>query len=211
METSNRKVGRTRHMAVSLVLMLSGLCAAPSFAGTNSERFEGWTVEQGVEPPSYAVIDPVSTNLNVDTVVLACEQAEDGKVLQLHIYLSTEGPLSPKGVAPRQLKDDPGAEIVVDGRVFPVGILFADIYAVLADGTKGMFPLLSEPLLDAMATGKTMVLRFDLVAERAGQPRAFDGEVVIALQAGAGGAAVAAVRRCAEADIRPSAVAYAQH
>jgi hypothetical protein len=59
--------------------------------------------------------------------------------------------------------------------------------------------------------GKTMVLRFDLVAERAGQPRAFDGEVVIALQAGAGGAAVAAVRRCAEADIRPSAVAYAQH
>jgi hypothetical protein len=190
--------------------MLSCLCAAPSLADANSRRIEGWEVERGVEPPGYAVTDPVSTNLNVDSVVLACELAGDGKVLQLQIYLSTDGPLSPTGVAPRLLKDDPSAEIVIDGRAFPVEILFADVHAVLADETKGMFPLLSKPLLDAMATGKTMVLRFDLVAERAGHPRAFDGEVVIALQAGAGGAAVAAVRRCAEAETRPASMAYAQ-
>jgi hypothetical protein len=68
---------------------------------------------------------------------------------------------------------------------------------VLADETAEMFPALSEPLLDAMQKGKTMVLRFDLLAEPAGQPLAFDGEAVIALQAGAGGAAVSAVRSCA--------------
>ena len=47
-----------------------------------------------------------------------------------------------------------------------------------------------------MATGSVMVLRFDLLAERAGQPAAFDGEAMIALQPGNGGAAVSAVRHC---------------
>ena len=188
---------RALHMAVRLASMLVCLCAASSFAGTASGKFEGWELKQGVEPPSYAVIDPVSTNLNIDSVVLACEEAGDAKVLQLQIYLSTEGPLSPKGVEAWRLKDDPRAEIAVDGHIFLVGILFADDYAVLADKTAEMFPALSEPLLYAMQTGKTMVLRFDLLAEPAGQPAAFDGEAVIALQAGAGGAAVSAVRSCA--------------
>jgi hypothetical protein len=44
-----------------------------------------------------------------------------------------------------------------------------------------------------MVTGSIMVLHFDLLTERAGQPAAFDGEAVIALQAGEGGAAVSAV------------------
>jgi hypothetical protein len=48
-----------------------------------------------------------------------------------------------------------------------------------------------------MATGKVMVLRVDLLAERSGQPVTFDGEAVIALQPGSGGAAVSVVRRCA--------------
>jgi hypothetical protein len=68
-----------------------------------------------------------------------------------------------------------------------------------------MFPLLSEPLLDAMQTGRTMVLRFDLLAERAGQSANFVGEAVIALQAAAGGAAVSAVRRCTDRTTRRSA------
>ncbi|HSS82707.1 MAG TPA: hypothetical protein VLL30_02885, partial [Reyranella sp.] len=109
----------------------------------------------------------------------------------------TRGPWSPKGAAPQQLKDDPRAEIAIDGRVFPVGIFFADDFAVLADQTEQRFPALSEGLLDAMATGNVMLLRFDLLAERARQPAAFDGEAVIALQASSGGAAVSAVRRCA--------------
>ena len=150
---------------LALALMLACLCATSSLAGTVG-KFEGWELEQGVDLPSYAVIEPQSTDLNIDSVVLACEQAIDRRILQLQIYPSTEGPLLPKGVLRQQLKDDPRAEIAIDGRIFPVGILFADDYAVL-------------------------------VAELAGQPDAFDGEAVIALQAGSGGNAVSAVRRCA--------------
>ena len=86
------------------------------------------------------MIEPENSNLNIDSAVLACEEAGDATVLQLQIYLSTEGPIAPKGAAPQQLKDDPRAEIAIDGRVFPVGILFADDYAVLADETEQGFP-----------------------------------------------------------------------
>ena len=189
---------RGLHGMIRFASMLACLCAAPSFAGIAGE-FEGWEPEQGVEPPSYAVIDPKSTDLNIDSVVLACEEAGDRKVLQLQIYPSTEGPLLPKGVSPQRLKDDPRVEITIDGRTFSVGILFADDYAVLADETEQMFPQLSEELLDAIEKGRIMVLSFDLVAESAGQPAAFDGEAVIALQAGRRGKAVSAVRRCTTA------------
>lgn len=59
--------------------------------------------------------------------------------------------------------------------------------------------LLSTTLLQAMETGHTMLLRFDIISEAAGQPPEFDGELRIDLTAGQGGAAVAAVRRgCAK-------------
>ena len=180
---------RALPMTVRLAAMLACLGAVPAFAD--------WKLERDVDPPGYAVVEPESSNLNIDSVVLACEEAGDSRVLQLQIYLSTEGPLSPIGAVPQPFKDDPRAEIAIDGRVFPVGLLFADNYAVLADETEHMFPRLSESLLDAMATGRIMVLRFDLLAERAGQPAAFDGEAVVALRDGEGGAAVSAVRRCA--------------
>lgn len=184
------------HRTARLALMLLAcLCATPSFAVT-ADKFEGWQLERGVDAPSYAVIEPQSTDLNIDSVVLVCVEAGDSRVLQLQIFLSTEGPLLPKGVLPRQLKDDPRAEIAIDGRIFAVGILFADDYAVLADEADRMYPQLSEGLLDAMETGSTIVLRFDLVAEPAGRPAAFDGEAVIALLGGEG-KAVSAVRRCA--------------
>jgi hypothetical protein len=175
--------------AMWLLAMLAGVGAAPAFAA--------WKFERDVEPPSYAVIEPEGANLNIDSVVLTCAAAGNATVLQLQIYLSTEGPLSPRGAASQQLKDDPRAEIAIDGRVFPVGIFFADDHAVLADETEQRFPALSEGLLDAMVTGSVMVLRFDLLAERAGQRAAFDGEAVIALNGDSGGAAVSAVRRCA--------------
>jgi len=184
---------------VWLLAMLAGVGAAPVFAA--------WKLERDVEPPSYAVIEPERSNLNIDSVVLTCAAAGNATVLQLQIYLSTEGQLSPKDAAPGQLKDDPRAEIAIDGRVFPVGIFFADDYAVLADQTEQRSPALSEALLDAMATGSVMVLRFDLLAEPAGQPAAFDGEAVIALQPDSGGAAVTAVRRC----VTPIRVASARH
>ena len=211
METPRREGTRVLPMAVRLVLMLACFGAVPAFAGATLAKVGGWELEQGVESLGYVVNGPVSTNLNIDSVVLACEEAGGRRVLQLQIYQSTEGPLLPKGVEAGLLKDDPRAEIAIDGRVFPVDILFADVYAVLADATEGMFPRLSEGLVDAIATGRTMVLRFDLVTERAGQPAAFDGEAVIALQAGAGGSVISAVRRCTGTGDLSAAAAHATH
>ena len=177
-------------------LLLAFLSTTVALAEPPIDRRGGWKLQKGVERPSYAVTEPVRSNLNIGSVVLACEDTEDRNVLQLQIYLSTEGPLLPNGAPPRRLKAAPRAEIVIDNLLFRVGLFFADDYAVLADEGE-RYPLLSERLLDAMEKGKTMVLRFDLVAELTGQSAGFDGEAVIDLQAGAGGTAIAAIRRCA--------------
>lgn len=178
--------------------IVTGLCLTPVLAG----EFEatGWTLEQGVDVPSYAVIEPRSRNLNLDVVVLACEQADDRRIPQIQLYLTNDGPLMPDGVAVGRTKRDPRAEIVIDDHVFPVGLLFAEDHVVLSDETQALFPRVSERLLDAIEQGTTMRLRFDLVAEPPGTPAAFDGEAVVDLQggtAGTRGKAVTAVRRCA--------------
>jgi hypothetical protein len=54
----------------------------------------------------------------------------------------------------------------------------------------------SEPLVDALAKGKTMTLRLDLLAEPLGTKAAFDGAVVIDLRADGGSAAIGAMRQC---------------
>lgn len=190
--------------------LLTGLCFTPVLAG-DLETDAGWTLEQRVDLPSYAMIEPRTRNLNLDVVVLACEQAEDRRVLQLQLYLTNDGPLMPDGVNAGRVKGNPRAEIVIDDHVFPVGLLFAEDHVVLSDQTEAMFPRLSIRLLDALEQGTTMRLRFDLVAEPAGEPAAFDGEAVVDLQAGpaeARGKAVAAVRRCAT-DPAPQNVALA--
>ena len=80
--------------------IVTGACLAPVLAG--DVEATGWTLEQGVDPPSYALIEPRSRNLNLDVVVLACEQAEDHRVLQLQLYLTNDGPLMPDGAAAGQ-------------------------------------------------------------------------------------------------------------
>lgn len=174
-----------RTIAAMLALVVSALfdldCAATA-----------WKAEENVETPSYAVTQPVSSNLNIDAVVLMCEAANDATVLQLKVYLTDDGPLRPYGVTAEQLKADPRGEVWIDERIFPVDILFADEFVVLANGEHERFPLLSGDLLDAMASGDRMLLRFDLVAEPPGQAAAFDGEAVIELNS----AAISAVSRC---------------
>jgi hypothetical protein len=194
---------RARSLALRLAAMLACLTATPAVADSRLKR--------DVEPPSYAVIEPEDSNLNIDSVVLACEEAGDARIVQLQIYLSTGGPLLPRGARPQQLKGDPHAEIAIDGRVFPVDLLFADAYAVLADETDQMFPRLSERLIDAMATGRTMVLRFDLLAERTGQPATFDDEVMIALQPRRGGTIISTVRRCATMTVDAANAKHERH
>ena len=60
---------RALPVVVRLAAMLGFLGAIPASAH--------WKLEQDVEPPSYAVIEPESSELNIDSVVLACEEAGD--------------------------------------------------------------------------------------------------------------------------------------
>lgn len=194
-------------MALSRVLpmlLLSGLAAAtvaPMGAGAVDAKAArgGWTVEQGTAEPTYAVADVARTTLNVEEVVLSCEAGDSHRLLQLQLQMTEEGALRPTNVAQTvAMKDDPKAVVTIDGREFPVDLLFADNYVVLADAQDGRMPMLSPALADAMQTGRTMTVRVDLLAKPAGAP-AMDGEAVVNLQAPGGREAIAAVRRCAAA------------
>lgn len=169
--------------------------AVPGAVG-GAERGE-WIVEQGTDRPSYAAVEPISTNLNVDMVVLACEEAWGNRLLQLQLYLTDDGPLQPNYPRLRPFKSEPRATISIDQATFPAAVLFADNYVVVADAQEGAFPLLSDALTATMQTGRRMTLHFDLLEEWPGQPPSFDGEAVVDLQASGGREAIAAMRRCA--------------
>ncbi len=176
-----------------MVRLLGGLlafCAASTLSGPSVAA--GWELEQGVPTPSYAVTEPASSDVNIDTVVLACEQGPHRRGLQLRLYLADAGPLAPR--SPGALKADPSVTLAVDGVSHAAELLFADDSVLVADSADGAMPLLSETLLDALEQGRRMELRFDLVAEEKGQGPSFDGTAVVELQA----KAVAAVRRCAD-------------
>ena len=179
-----------------LCLLLMATVAGTVVRADPAGGLAGWAVEQGTEEPSYAVVEPVATNLNIDTVVLACEEAWGHRVLQLQLYLTDDGPLQPTYLQLKPLKDSPRAAISIDGKTFPVALLFADDYVVLADSQEGPFPLLSEEFLDALQTGMTMTMQFDMLHEWPGQPPSFDSEAVVDLQAPGGRQAIASVRRC---------------
>lgn len=187
---------RARKFRPFLSFMLAAACLATTDVHAGRAA-GGWTIEQGTDQPSYAAVEPLATNLNIDTVVLACEEAWGKKVLQLQLYLTDDGPMRPKYPTLRPFKSDPRAAISIDRLTFPVAVLFAGDYAVLADGQVGAFPSLSEALLEAMQAGSRMTLHFDLIEERPGQSAAFDGEAVVNLEAPGGRQAVAAMRRCA--------------
>jgi hypothetical protein len=179
------------------VTLLAGLIgvAVPAMAGSAGSA--GWDLEANVRNPSYAVAEPASTDLNIDTVVLSCEQGPDRRGLQLRLYLSGSGPLAPKA-AGAALKDDPRVELIVDGVSQPAELLFADDFVVVADTADGTMPLLSDAFLDKLQAGRRLELKFDLVQEPRGQGPSFDGSAVVDLQARAGSRAVTVVRRCAD-------------
>ena len=167
-------------------------------AGTADARGTpvGWELERDVEVPSYAVAEPISTNLNIDSVVLSCEQGPSRRGLQLRLYLAGDGPLAPLG-ARKALKDDPTVNMIIDGLSHSAQLLFADVFVVVADSADGAMPLLSDAILDGLQAGRRLELRFQLLKVAYGQAPTFDGIAVVDLQAGRGGAAVAVVRRCA--------------
>src|SRR5262249_26461468 len=150
--------------------------------------------------PSYAMIEPDSTNLNIDTVLLACEKGPDGHFLQLQLYQTEEGLLGPSYAHSSPPKEDPRADVTIDGQRFAVGLVFAENYAVLGDDLDGSYPKLSDRLFKALQSGKVMKLRADVLAEKSG-PSAFDGEAVVNLQKHGKAEAFRAMRSCAE-DLR---------
>ena len=156
----------------------------------------GWELERGVETPSYAITEPASTNLNIDSVVLSCEQGPNRRGLQLRLYLLRSGSLAPLG-AGKALKDDPAVDLIVDDVSHPAQLLFADDFVVVADSADGAVPLLSDELLDILQVGRLMELRFQFAKVAHMNAPAFVGIAVVDLQAGSGGAAVSEVRRCA--------------
>lgn len=178
--------------------LAAAVMMACAVASMGTAATAGWRLEEGVKDPGYAYAEPGATNLNIDVVALVCEQAGDARGVQMQLYLAGPGPLMPEGASPHHLKDMARAEIQIDGRVFATDILFAADRVLLADARYAQVPVLSDELLDALQSGRTLVLRFDLVAEAPGAPEPFDGKAEVALHAGGATAAVATVRRCAQ-------------
>jgi hypothetical protein len=169
-----------------LGLFTLSVLAAPAVAG-------GWNLEKGVSAPSYAVTEPADTDLNIDTVVLSCEQGPNRRGLQLRLYLSDSGPLAPYGAA-ASLTTDPTLALAVDGKNHPAELLFADDFVLVTDTADGAMPLLSDTLLDALQKGRKLELHFAFAQPSPGQGPAYNSSAVVDLQA----SAVVAVRRCAD-------------
>jgi hypothetical protein len=157
----------------------------------------GWELERNVETPSYAVIEPERTDFNIDSLVLSCEPGPLGRGLQLRLYPSGPGTLYPQDTGDSTA--DPTIELAIDGASYVVQVLFADTFVVVADSADASMPLLSSKLVDALQVGQRMELRLHLIQTAHGQAPTVGGTAVFNLQAGLGGAAVAAMRRCAGA------------
>jgi hypothetical protein len=179
------------------VLMLACFAAACAYGPCVNADGMRWQIEQGVEVPSYAVAEPAATDLNIDTVVLACEQAGKSRVLQLQLYLSDDGRMRPLRGSPAELRDDPRANISIDGQQYPVTLMFADDHALLVDSVTGVLPRLSDRLVEAMQKGRTMTLQFELLAPRSGRPAGFDSTATLDLVTAGASEAIAVVKRCA--------------
>lgn len=174
------------------------LAALLTLALANTSLAElGWTLKKSENPALFASSQAFRSNLNIKTIGFACEDSNGVKALQLQIYTKGGGPLAPSGVSRGQLKDEPRAQFVVDGQTFPAILDFAGDYALLTSDVEGIFPKLSDDIMKAIVSGKTLTLRFDLRKKPSSSKNEFDSEAVVDLTGGT--TAIAAVRqRCAK-------------
>jgi hypothetical protein len=182
---------RFRHFsgsALALGLVLGGESQAQLPAG--------WQVEPGADRPTFATMRPIRSNRTLDALVLNCHEAGDTTVLQLEVYPPDFFLQATERQTP-VLREGPKVRAVIDGKPHPASLYMAGEYAVIADSIQGRSPALSRQLLDALEQGRELVLQFAMFAEPVDPGSRYDVEATIDLQAGMGGAAVAAVRRCA--------------
>src|SRR5215831_20267397 len=64
------------------IMVAACLLVGPGLAKVDG----GWELQETEGQPAFATAIPSSTNLNIESVVLACERADDGDVLQLQLY-----------------------------------------------------------------------------------------------------------------------------
>ena len=113
---------RTFRRLLPLLTLVLSITALDAWAvGTGASA--GWTIEQGTDDPSYAVVEPATTSVNIDKVIVACEQTWTGRALQLQLYLVEDGLLQPNYPHAQPLRDNPRAVIQVDKKIFPVSLL----------------------------------------------------------------------------------------
>ena len=101
------------------------------------------------------------------------------------------------GTSAAELADDPRASISIDAEDYPVTIMFAGDHVLLADEVEGLFPRLSDRLIEAMQAGRTMILQFALLAPDLNRRASFDGDASIELETAGAREAIAAMRHCA--------------
>lgn len=193
-KANHRRIG---HVVVGAVV---GLLLTNPIADGDAQDRTGWRLERAAKGPTYAFTHPATTNIDIDTVVLTCSEVEQSTVLQLELYPSGSLPLIPSGASAKDLRESPHLQLLVDGRSYPVSMHFADDHILVADAAIGEMPVVSRALVDAMANGHTMNLRFQLVATHSAGESTYDGEATIELQAGRGGAVLGAVRDCRPED-----------
>ncbi|MBV8190526.1 MAG: hypothetical protein JO339_25005 [Alphaproteobacteria bacterium] len=184
---------RARRFPDARTIVVAAMCllVGPGLARVDN----GWEIQETPGQPAFATAIPSGTNLDIASVVLACERGDDGGVLQLQLY-PTGADASLRAIGPPVWSYGRVAEIKIDQKVFPANVLFGDDYVVIADQSRGRFPMLSEALLDAMATGRTMSLRIPRGIETISVNHGVDGYAKVDLQAGQGSKAVAVLRRC---------------
>jgi hypothetical protein len=180
-----------RFLDVRCLIVAACLLVGPALA-----KASGWELQDTAAQPAFATAIPSRTNLNIESVVLACEQADDGNVLQLQLY-PTGDDVSLRAIGPPVWSYGRRAEIRIDDKLFLADVLFADDHVVIADATRGRFPMLSSARLDAKASGRTMSLRLGVDIETVAKRGSAEGYATVDLQAGQGSRAVAALRRCA--------------
>ncbi len=186
---------RSFSIATTLLAVLSCLSAGQASASdTPYAPDAGWQLERDVDSPTYAFLEPTITDLDIDVIVLSCEQTERNVGLQLRLYPSEPGPLRSSHSASVVLAPD--IVIEIDGRRHAAQLLFADDFVVVADAADGTLPVLSASLLASLQTGQHFAMKLHPIEASRSTTSMPTLKITADLQAGIGGAAVAGVRRC---------------